>query len=134
MRLLKANIDAFVEKSGRRPRMLVCKMGQDGSFCAVADLTRVSQQQAVIGDASPTDCPHDLFLSVPLLTWPGHDRGAKVIATGFADLGFDVDIGPLFSTPEEVARQARSSRESPCVSLAVQSFVNESLHIHMPIV
>ncbi len=57
--------DRFAKKDGRRPRILVAKMGQDG-----------------------------------------HDRGAKVIATGFADLGFDVDIGPLFQTPEEVARQA----------------------------
>ncbi len=55
----------FAETEGRRPRMLVVKMGQDG-----------------------------------------HDRGARVIATAFADLGFDVDIGPLFQTPEEVARQA----------------------------
>lgn len=57
--------DKFAELDGRRPRILVAKMGQDG-----------------------------------------HDRGAKVIATGFADLGFDVDIGPLFQTPEEVAKQA----------------------------
>jgi methylmalonyl-CoA mutase len=57
--------DQFAEMDGRRPRILVAKMGQDG-----------------------------------------HDRGAKVIATSFADLGFDVDIGPLFQTPEEVARQA----------------------------
>jgi methylmalonyl-CoA mutase len=57
--------DQFAEKVGRRPRILIAKMGQDG-----------------------------------------HDRGAKVIATGFADLGFDVDIGPLFQTPEEVAKQA----------------------------
>jgi methylmalonyl-CoA mutase len=57
--------DAFAHWEGRRPRMLVAKMGQDG-----------------------------------------HDRGAKVIATSFADLGFDVDIGPLFQTPEEVATQA----------------------------
>ena len=57
--------DQFAEMEGRRPRILVAKMGQDG-----------------------------------------HDRGAKVIATSFADLGFDVDIGPLFQTPEEVARQA----------------------------
>jgi len=57
--------DAFAEIAGRRPRIMVAKMGQDG-----------------------------------------HDRGAKVIATSFADLGFDVDIGPLFQTPEEVARQA----------------------------
>ena len=62
---LKADIDAFAKAEGRRPRILVCKMGQDG-----------------------------------------HDRGAKVIATAFADLGFDVDIGPLFQTPEEAARQA----------------------------
>jgi methylmalonyl-CoA mutase len=57
--------DQLAALDGRRPRILVAKMGQDG-----------------------------------------HDRGAKVIATGFADLGFDVDIGPLFSMPEEVARQA----------------------------
>ena len=55
----------FSEREGRRPRILVAKMGQDG-----------------------------------------HDRGAKIIATAFADLGFDVDIGPLFQTPEESARQA----------------------------
>lgn len=57
--------DAFAEKTGRRPRILVCKLGQDG-----------------------------------------HDRGAKIIATGFADLGFDVDIGPLFQTPAEAVKQA----------------------------
>lgn len=57
--------DRFEEKEGRRPRILVAKMGQDG-----------------------------------------HDRGAKVISTSFADLGFDVDIGPLFQTPEEAAKQA----------------------------
>jgi len=57
--------DTFAETHGRRPRILVAKMGQDG-----------------------------------------HDRGAKVIATGFADIGFDVDIGPLFQTPSEVAKQA----------------------------
>ena len=62
---VKAQIDLFVDKEGRRPRMLVAKMGQDG-----------------------------------------HDRGAKVIATAFADIGFDVDIGPLFATPEEAAQQA----------------------------
>ena len=60
---LKAN--NFAKADGRRPRILICKMGQDG-----------------------------------------HDRGQKVIATAFADLGFDVDIGPLFQTPEEAARQA----------------------------
>jgi len=58
-------MDTFTEQEGRRPRILVAKMGQDG-----------------------------------------HDRGQKVIASAFADLGFDVDIGPLFQTPEEVARQA----------------------------
>ncbi|MEZ5262002.1 MAG: methylmalonyl-CoA mutase [Acidimicrobiales bacterium] len=58
-------VEAFEANDGRRPRLLVAKMGQDG-----------------------------------------HDRGQKVIATGFADLGFDVDIGPLFQTPAEVARQA----------------------------
>jgi methylmalonyl-CoA mutase len=58
-------VEAFDKADGRRPRILIAKMGQDG-----------------------------------------HDRGQKVIATAFADLGFDVDIGPLFSTPDEVARQA----------------------------
>ncbi|MBL8777987.1 MAG: methylmalonyl-CoA mutase [Acidimicrobiales bacterium] len=62
---IRAEIDAFAEEEGRRPRILVVKMGQDG-----------------------------------------HDRGAKVIATAFADLGFDVDVGPLFQTPAEVARDA----------------------------
>jgi methylmalonyl-CoA mutase len=62
---ISSDIESFVEKHGRRPRMLVCKMGQDG-----------------------------------------HDRGAKVIATAFADVGFDIDLSPMFSTPEEVARQA----------------------------
>ncbi|MET0046595.1 MAG: methylmalonyl-CoA mutase [Sedimenticola sp.] len=62
---IKQQIEAFAEQEGRRPRMLVVKMGQDG-----------------------------------------HDRGAKVIATAYADLGFDVDIGPMFQTPEEAARQA----------------------------
>ena len=62
---IRADIDAFASRHGRRPRMLVCKMGQDG-----------------------------------------HDRGAKVIATAFADVGFDIDLSPMFSTPAEVARQA----------------------------
>merc|ERR1719378_503666 len=61
-------INQFQEAEGRRPRILVAKMGQDG-----------------------------------------HDRGAKVIATGFSDLGFDVDIGPLFQTPDEAAQQAVDS-------------------------
>ena len=62
---LKAEINAFADEAGRRPRVMIAKLGQDG-----------------------------------------HDRGAKVVATAFADLGFDVDMGPLFQTPEECARQA----------------------------
>ena len=62
---IQKDVADFAEAEGRRPRMLVVKMGQDG-----------------------------------------HDRGAKVIATAFADIGFDVDVGPLFQTPEEAARQA----------------------------
>lgn len=62
---LQKDIEDFVEKHGRRPRMLVAKMGQDG-----------------------------------------HDRGAKVVATAFADVGFDIDLSPMFSTPAEVAKQA----------------------------
>ncbi|CAM8662297.1 Sbm Methylmalonyl-CoA mutase, N-terminal domain/subunit [Comamonadaceae bacterium] len=62
---LKADIAGFADKQGRRPRVMISKLGQDG-----------------------------------------HDRGAKVVATAFADLGFDVDMGPLFQTPEECARQA----------------------------
>ena len=62
---IQKSVDAFAEAEGRRPRMLVVKMGQDG-----------------------------------------HDRGAKVIATAFADIGFDVDVGPLFQTPEEAAQDA----------------------------
>ena len=62
---IRADIEAFQTREGRRPRILVVKLGQDG-----------------------------------------HDRGSKVIATGFADLGFDVDLGPLFQTPQEAARQA----------------------------
>jgi methylmalonyl-CoA mutase len=64
-RRIQREIDNFAREEGRRPRMLVVKLGQDG-----------------------------------------HDRGAKVIATAFADIGFDVDIGPLFQTSEEAARQA----------------------------
>ena len=63
-------VERFAESEGRRPRMLVCKLGQDG-----------------------------------------HDRGAKVIATAFADIGFDVDIGPLFQTPDEAVRQAIENDE-----------------------
>ncbi len=62
---VKAEVAAFAERHGRRPRVMIAKLGQDG-----------------------------------------HDRGSKVVATAFADLGFDIDIGPLFQTPEECARQA----------------------------
>ncbi len=62
---VKANVEKFAGSEGRRPRILVCKLGQDG-----------------------------------------HDRGAKIISTAFADIGFDVDIGPLFQTPDEVVRDA----------------------------
>jgi methylmalonyl-CoA mutase len=62
---IKADIARFAEEEGRRPRIMIAKLGQDG-----------------------------------------HDRGAKVVATAFADLGFDIDMGPLFQTPEEAARQA----------------------------
>jgi methylmalonyl-CoA mutase len=62
---LKGEIDGFAAREGRRPRVLIAKLGQDG-----------------------------------------HDRGAKVVASAFADLGYDVDVGPLFQTPEECARQA----------------------------
>jgi len=62
---LRGEIAAFAEEQGRRPRVMIAKLGQDG-----------------------------------------HDRGSKVVATAYADLGFDVDIGPLFQTPEECARQA----------------------------
>ncbi len=65
METIQKRIESFLAKEGRRPRILVAKMGQDG-----------------------------------------HDRGAKVVSTGLADMGFDVDIGPLFQTPEETARQA----------------------------
>ena len=64
-KMIKEMIEAFIAKEGRRPRILISKMGQDG-----------------------------------------HDRGAKVVATGLADLGFDVDLSPLFSTPQEVVKQA----------------------------
>ncbi|MDR0672672.1 MAG: methylmalonyl-CoA mutase [Zoogloeaceae bacterium] len=62
---LKAEVAKFAEEEGRRPRVMIAKLGQDG-----------------------------------------HDRGAKVVATAYADLGFDIDMGPLFQTPEEAARQA----------------------------
>ncbi|MBP8195172.1 MAG: cobalamin-dependent protein, partial [Azonexus sp.] len=62
---IKAEVAKFAEEEGRRPRVMIAKLGQDG-----------------------------------------HDRGAKVVATAYADLGFDIDMGPLFQTPEEAARQA----------------------------
>jgi methylmalonyl-CoA mutase len=74
---VKTLIEKFETEEGRRPRIMIAKMGQDG-----------------------------------------HDRGAKVVATGYADLGFDVDIGPLFQTPEETARQAV---ENDCHLVAMSS-------------
>ncbi|HAZ00209.1 MAG TPA: methylmalonyl-CoA mutase [Opitutae bacterium] len=74
---VKELIEQFETEEGRRPRIMIAKMGQDG-----------------------------------------HDRGAKVVATGYADLGFDVDIGPLFQTPEEAARQAV---ENDCHIVAMSS-------------
>ena len=65
MKEIRDLIDEFAAAEGRRPRIMIAKLGQDG-----------------------------------------HDRGAKVVATAFADLGFDIDMGPLFQTPEEAARQA----------------------------
>ena len=62
---IKSDIEKFAAAQGRRPRIMIAKLGQDG-----------------------------------------HDRGAKVVASAFADLGFDIDIGPLFQTPEEAARHA----------------------------
>jgi methylmalonyl-CoA mutase len=74
---LKQEVDAFAAAQGRRPRVLIAKLGQDG-----------------------------------------HDRGAKVVATALADLGFDIDIGPLFQTPEEAARQAI---ENDCHAVGVST-------------
>jgi methylmalonyl-CoA mutase len=77
MEAIRARTKAFEKKEGRRPRIMIAKMGQDG-----------------------------------------HDRGAKVVATAYADMGFDVDIGPLFQTPEETARQAV---ENDCHVVAMSS-------------
>jgi methylmalonyl-CoA mutase len=74
---LKAEVNAFAAAEGRRPRVMVAKLGQDG-----------------------------------------HDRGAKVVATALADLGFDIDIGPLFQTPEEAARQAI---ENDCHAIGIST-------------
>ncbi|MBY0397785.1 MAG: cobalamin-dependent protein, partial [Thermoleophilia bacterium] len=74
---LKADVEAFAAEEGRRPRVMVAKLGQDG-----------------------------------------HDRGAKVVATALADLGFDIDVGPLFQTPEEAARQAI---ENDCHAVGVST-------------
>jgi methylmalonyl-CoA mutase len=74
---LKQEVEAFAAEEGRRPRLMVAKLGQDG-----------------------------------------HDRGAKVVATALADLGFDIDVGPLFQTPEEAARQAV---ENDCHAVGVST-------------
>ena len=78
-------VEDFAEDEGRRPRMLVVKMGQDG-----------------------------------------HDRGAKVIATAFADIGFDVDVGPLFQTPEEAAQDAIDN-DVHVVGISVQAAGHKTL-------
>jgi methylmalonyl-CoA mutase len=82
---IRREIDGFAKAEGRRPRMMVVKMGQDG-----------------------------------------HDRGAKVIATAFADIGFDVDIGPLFQTPEEAARQA-TENDVHVVGVSTQAGAHKTL-------
>jgi methylmalonyl-CoA mutase len=82
---LRADVERFASAHGRRPRMLVAKIGQDG-----------------------------------------HDRGAKVIASAFADLGFDVDVGTLFQTPEEVARQAVEN-DVHVVGISIQSGGHKTL-------
>jgi methylmalonyl-CoA mutase len=74
---LKQDVARFAEQEGRRPRIMIAKLGQDG-----------------------------------------HDRGAKVVATALADLGFDIDIGPLFQTPQEAARQAI---ENDCHAIGVST-------------
>jgi len=78
-------VNKFSSKHGRRPRILVAKMGQDG-----------------------------------------HDRGAKIIATGFADLGFDVDISPMFQTPSEVVRQAIDS-DVHCIGISSLAAAHRTL-------
>jgi len=82
---IQGDVAAFAEQEGRRPRLLVVKLGQDG-----------------------------------------HDRGAKVIATAFADIGFDVDIGPLFQTPEEAARHAIEN-DVHCVGVSSQAAGHQTL-------
>ena len=79
--------EEFLENEGRRPRILIAKMGQDG-----------------------------------------HDSGAKVIATAFADLGFDVDIGPLFQTPEETALQAVENDVHVSASVPLQPGIRHFYH------
>ena len=82
---IQAEVQAFAEDEGRRPRMLVVKLGQDG-----------------------------------------HDRGAKTIATAFADIGFDVDIGPLFQTPAEAALQA-TENDVHIIGVSSQAAGHQSL-------
>ena len=82
---LRARVASFGERHGRRPRVLLAKLGQDG-----------------------------------------HDRGAKVVAAGLSDVGFDVDLGPLFQTPAEVARQALES-DVHLVGISTQAGAHSSL-------
>jgi methylmalonyl-CoA mutase len=86
---IKIQIKNFLSKFGRRPRMLVVKLGQDG-----------------------------------------HDRGAKIIATSFADIGFDVDIGPLFQTPEEAAKQALEN-DVHVVGVSSQAAGHKTLYVEV---
>merc|ERR1712071_590823 len=83
--IVSQKVEEFVAVEGRRPRILVAKMGQDG-----------------------------------------HDRGAKVIATAFADLGYDVDVAPLFQTPEEVAQMAVDA-DVHCVGVSSQAAGHKTL-------
>src|SRR5713226_1230136 len=88
-RRIQREVESFAREEGRRPRMLVVKLGQDG-----------------------------------------HDRGAKVIATAFADIGFDVDIGPLFQTPDEAARQAIEN-DVHVVGVSSQAAAHKTLVPHL---
>jgi methylmalonyl-CoA mutase len=82
---LKARVERFEAAHGRRPRLLVAKLGQDG-----------------------------------------HDRGAKIVATALADVGFDIDVGPLFQMPEEVARDALE-QDVHCIGISTQAGAHATL-------
>src|SRR3989338_3521813 len=107
-------VEQFASLEGRRPRIMIAKMGQDGhdrgakviatSFSDLNDedfetARKLVEQFASLEGRRPR-------IMIAKMGQDGHDRGAKVIATSFADIGFDVDIGPLFQTPKEAAKQA----------------------------